>query len=134
MEENYIIDNNNLPRLEPLMPGEDTTSPQTQEQNYSNAIKETENILAEADAIKMQKELKKADMKRHARTLILIFIALYLYAHIFLVHWAAFLVMLLPASYEIGKRMIKKNMSFKDAAKDCFVCLLLTALFCFISL
>lgn len=133
MEENYITDND-LPQLEPLMPGEDAPSPQPQEWNYSNAIKETENILAEAEAIKMQKELKKDEMKKQARTLLLIFLALYLYAHLFLVHWAAFLAMLLPAAIAMGTRIFKKHMSFKDAAKDCTVCLLLTALFCIISL
>ena len=78
MEEN-IIENNELPCLEPLMPGEDAPLSQIQERNYSNAIKETENILAEAEALKAQKEFKKGEMKKQARTLLLIFIALYLY-------------------------------------------------------
>ena len=133
MEENYITDNN-LPQLEPLMPGEDAPLPLTQERNYSDAIRKTENILAEAEALNVQKELKKDEMKKQARTLLLIFIALYLYAHLFLVHWAAFLAMLLPAAIAMGTRIFKKHMSFKDAAKDCTVCLLLTALFCIISL
>ena len=133
MEEKTIADNN-LPKLEPLMPGEDAPLPLTQERNYSNAIRETENILAEAEALNMQKELQKDEMKKQARTLLLIFLALYLYAHLFLVHWAAFLAMLLPAAIAIGTRIFKKHMSFKDAAKDCTVCLLLTALFCIISL
>ena len=133
MEEKTIADNN-LPQLEPLMPGEDAPSPQTQERNYSDAIRKTENILAEAEALKAQKELQKDKMKKQARTLLLIFLALYLYAHLFLVHWAAFLAMLLPAAIAMGTRIFKKHMSFKDAAKDCTVCLLLTALFCIISL
>ena len=133
MEEKTIADNN-LPQLEPLMPGEDTPLPLTQERNYSDAIRETENILAEAEALNMQKELHKDEMKKQARTLLLIFLALYLYAHLFLVHWAAFIAMLLPAAIAMGTRIFKKHMSFKDAAKDCIVCLLLTALFCIISL
>ena len=133
MEEKTIADNN-LPQLEPLMPGEDAPSPQTQERNYSDAIRKTENILAEAETLKAQKELQKDKMKKQARTLLLIFLALYLYAHLFLVHWAAFLAMLLPAAIAMGTRIFKKHMSFKDAAKDCTVCLLLTALFCIISL
>ncbi|HQM00441.1 MAG TPA: hypothetical protein PLH98_07750 [Ruminococcus flavefaciens] len=133
MEENYITDNN-LPQLEPLMPGEDAPLPLTQERNYSDAIRETENILAEAEALNVQKEMHKDEMKKQARTLLLIIIALYLYAHLFLVHWAAFLAMLLPAAIAMGTRIFKKHMSFKDAAKDCTVCLLLTALFCIISL
>ena len=133
MEEKTIADNN-LPQLEPLMPGEDAPLPLTQERNYSNAIKETENILAEAEALNVQKELQKDKMKKQACTLLLIFLALYLYAHLFLVHWAAFLAMLLPAAIAIGTRIFKKHMSFKNAAKDCTVCLLLTALFCIISL
>ena len=133
MEENYIADNN-LPQLEPLMPGEDAPLSLTQERNYSDAIRKTENILAEAEALKVQKELQKDKMKKQARTLLLIFLALYLYAHLFLVHWAAFLAMLLPAAISMGTRIFKKHMSFKDAAKDCTVCLLLTALFCIISL
>ena len=133
MEEKNIADNN-LPQLEPLMPGEDAPLPLTQERNYSDAIRETENILAEAEALNMQKELHKDEMKKQARTLLLIFLALYLYAHLFLVHWAAFLAMLLPAATSMGTRIFKKHMSFKDAAKDCTVCLLLTALFCIISL
>ncbi len=133
MEEKYVTDNG-LTCLEPLMPGEDAPSPQTQERNYSNAIKATENILAEAEALKAKKKLKKDEMKKQARTLLLIFIALYLYAHLFLVHWAAFIAMLLPAAIAMGTRIFKKHMSFKDAAKDCIVCLLLTALFCIISL
>ena len=133
---NIVYTDNELPCLEPLMPGEDDPSSQAQERyiSYSDAIRETNSILAEAEALRTQKELKKADMKKQARTLLLIFIALYLYAHIFLVHWAAFLAMLLPAAIGIGTRIFKRNMSFRDAAKDCTVCLLLTALFCFISL
>lgn len=135
MGNNIVIDSNNLSCLEPLMPSEDAPSSSLKrERSYSNAIRETMCILAEADAVKKQKELKKAEMKRHGRTLLLIFIALYLYAHVFLVHWAAFLAMFLPAGFEIGKRMKKMNMTFIEAAKDSIVCLLLTVLFCFLSL
>ena len=136
MENDLNINNVNLPYPEPLMPCEDAPSPQTQKhlKSYSEAVKETMDILAEADAVKAQKEQKKADMKRQARTLLLIFIAVYLYAQVFLVHWAAFCAMFLPAAVSIGKRMIKRNMSFKEAAEDSIVCIILTVLFCIISI
>ena len=80
MENDLNINNVNLPYLEPLMPGEDASSPQTQNhlKSYSEAVKETMDILAEADAVKALKEQKKADMKRQARTLLLIFIEIVL--------------------------------------------------------
>jgi hypothetical protein len=124
-----------LPVLEPLMPGEDTPSePISQYGNHQNAEDKIAEIMAQAHIKRGKAELQESMMQTNTIVYLLILLVLFILSMEFL---PSFLVIPVIMSFLVIKVLLalnKQNLDLKGAIKDNIVLVLLTGLFVFLAI
>ena len=123
-----------LPVLEPLMPGEDTPSePISQNGNHQNNVNKTAEILAEAHINKGKAELRESRMQTDTIVYLLVLGVLFMLSMSFL---PSFLVIPVIMSFFIIKVLLamkKQDLDLKGAMRNNIILVLLTGLFVFLA-
>ena len=123
-----------LPVLEPLMPGEDTPSePISQYGNHQNNENKTAEILARAHINKGKAELRESRMQTDTIVFLLVLGVLFVLSMSFL---PSFLVIPVVMSFSVIKVLLamkKQDLDLKGAMRNNIVLVLLTGLFVFLA-
>lgn len=123
-----------LPVLEPLMPGEDTPSePISQYGNHQNNEDKIAEILAQAHINKGKAELRESMMQTDTIVYLLVLLVLFILSMEFL---PSFLVIPVTMSFLVIKVLLamkKQDLDLKGAMRDNIVLVLLTGLFVFVA-
>lgn len=130
-ENDYDMNDDTLPILEPLMPGEDAPSsrPPDRDESYQNAKEKVAEIFAQTNARKGLMELNDSLMEGKTLVLLGIFLVLFCITMEFMPHWLIIPMMIMPPAFGIGMRMFKQNMPFQKAVGDCKVHIVLSICF-----
>ena len=128
-------DTDELPVLEPLMPGEDTPSePISQYGNHQNTEDKIADIMAQAHIKRGKAELRESMMQTNTIVYLLVLLVLFILSMEFL---PPFLVIPVIMSFLIIKVLLamkKQDLDLKGAIKDNIVLVLLTGLFVFLAI
>ena len=124
-----------LPVLEPLMPGEDAPSSISpdRDESYQNAKEKAEEILAEAHIKKGKAKLRESMMQTDTIVYLLVLLVLFFLSMEFL---PSFLVIPVIMSFLVIKVLLamkKQDLDLKGAMRDNIVLVLLTGLFVFLA-
>lgn len=127
-ENDYDMNDDTLPILEPLMPGENTPSsrPPDRDESYQNPKEKVAEIFAQTNARKGLMELNDSLMEGKTLVLLGIFLVLFFITMEFMPHWLIIPMMIMPTAFGIGMRMFKQNMPFQKAVGDCKVHIVLS--------
>ena len=124
-----------LPVLEPLMPGEDTPAePISQYGNHQNNEAKIEEILAQARINKGKAELRESKMQTDTIVCLLVLLVLFFLSMEFL---PSFLVIPVIMSFLVIKVLLamkKQDLDLKGALRDNIVLVLFTGLFVFLAI
>ncbi len=124
-----------LPVLEPLMPGEDTPSePVSQYGNHQNTEDKIAEIMDQAHIKRGKSELRESMMQTNTIVYLLILLVLFILSMEFL---PPFLVIPVIMSFLIIKVLLamkNQDLDLKVAIKDNIVLVLLTGLFVFLAI
>ena len=124
-----------LPVLEPLMPGEDTPAePISQYGNHQNNEAKIEEILAQARINKGKAELRESKMQTDTIVCLLVLLVLFFLSMEFL---PSFLVIPVIMSFLVIKVLLamkKQDLDLKGAMRDNIVLVLFTGLFVFLAI
>ena len=132
---NKLNNTDELPVLEPLMPGEDTPSdPISQYRDHQNAEDIIADIMAQAHIKRGKAELRESMMQTNTIVYLLILLVLFILSMEFL---PSFLVIPVIMSFLVIKVLLamkKQDLDLKGAIKDNIVLVLLTGLFVFLAI
>ena len=124
-----------LPVLEPLMPGEDTPSePVSQYGNHLNTEDKVAEIMTQAHIKRGKSELRESMMQTDTIVYLLVLLVLFILSMEFL---PSFLVIPVIMSFLVTKVLLamkKQDLELKGAIKDDIVLVLLTGLFVFLAI
>ena len=124
-----------LPVLEPLMPGEDTPSESiSQYGNHQNTEDKIAEIMAQAHIKRGKSELRESMMQTNTIVYLLVLLVLFILSMEFL---PSFLVIPVIMSFLVTKVLLamkKQDLELKGAIKDNIVLVLLTGLFVFLAI
>lgn len=124
-----------LPVLEPLMPGEDTPSePISQDRNHQNTEDKIAEIMAQAHIKRGKAELRESMMQTNTIVYLLVLLVLFILSMEFL---PSFLVIPVIMSFLVIKVLLamkKQDLDLKGAIKGNIVLVLLTGLFVFLAI
>ena len=124
-----------LPVLEPLMPGEDTPSePISQYGNHQNTEDKIAEIMAQANIKRGKSELRESMMQTNTIVYLLVLLVLFILSMEFL---PSFLVIPVIMSFVVIKVLLamkKQDLDLKGALKNNIVLVLLTGLFVFLAI
>ena len=124
-----------LPVLEPLMPGEDTPpEPISQYRNHQNTEDKIAEIMAQAHIKRGKSELRESIMQTNTIVYLLVLLVLFILSMEFL---PSFLVIPVIMSFLVIKVLLamkKQDLDLKGAIKDNIVLVLLTGLFVFLAI
>ena len=131
---NKLNNTDELPVLEPLMPGEDTPSePISQYRDNQNAEDKIAEIMAQAHIKRGKAELRESMMQTNTIVYLLILLVLFILSMEFL---PSFLVIPVIMSFLVIKVLLamkKQDLDLKGAIKENIVVVLLTGLFVFLA-
>ena len=134
-ENNHESVDGTLPKLEPLMPEEDTPSePISQYGNHRSNEYKIEEILAQARINKGKAELRESMMQTDTIVYLLVSLVLFFLSMEFL---PSFLVIPVIMSFLVIKVLLtmkKQDLDLKEAMRDNIVLVLLTGLFVFLAI
>ena len=123
-----------LPVLEPLMPGEDTPSePISQYGNHQNTEDKIAEIMAQAHIKRGKAELRESMMQTNTIVYLLVLLVLFILSMEFL---PSFLVRPVIMSFLVIKVLLamkKQDLDLKGTIKENIVVVLLTGLFVFLA-
>ena len=124
-----------LPVLEPLMPGEDPPpEPISQYRNHQNTEDKIAEIMAQAHIKRGKAELRESMMQTNTIVYLLVLLVLFILSMEFL---PSFLVIPVIMSFLVIKVLLamkKQDLDLKGAIKDNIVLALLTGLFVFLAI
>ena len=124
-----------LPVLEPLMPGEDTPSePISQYGNHQNTEDKIAEIMAQANIKRGKSELRESMMQTNTIVYLLVLLVLFILSMEFL---PSFLVIPVIMSFVVIKVLLamkKQDLDLKGVLKNNIVLVLLTGLFVFLAI
>lgn len=133
-ENNHESGNGTLPKLEPLMPVENTPSePISQYGNHRSNENKIEEILAQARINKGKAELRESKMQTDTIVYLLVSLVLFILSMEFL---PSFLVIPVIMSFLVIKVLLdmkKQDLDLKEAMRNNIVLVLLTGLFVFLA-
>ena len=131
---NKLNNNDELPVLEPLMPGEDPPSePISQYGNHQNTEDKIAEIMAQAHIKRGKAELRESMMQTNTIVYLLILLVLFILSMEFL---PSFLVIPVIMSFLVIKVLLamkKQDLDLKGSIKENIVVVLLTGLFVFLA-
>ena len=131
---NKLNNTDELPVLEPLMPGEDTPSePIPQYRDHQNAEDKIADIMEQAHIKRGKAELRESMMQTNTIVYLLILLVLFILSMEFL---PPFLVIPVIMSFLVIKVLLamkKQDLDLKGAIKENIVVVLLTGLFVFLA-
>ena len=132
---NKLNNTDELPVLEPLMPGEDTPSePISQDRNHQNTEDKIAEIMAQAHIKRGKAELRESMMQTNTIVYLLVLLVLFILSMEFL---PSFLVIPVIMSFLVIKVLLamkKQDLDLKGAIKGNIVLVLLTGLFAFLAI
>ena len=132
---NKLNNTDELPVLEPLMPGGDTPSePISQYVNHQNTEDKIAEIMAQAHIKRGKAELRESMMQTNTIVYLLVLLVLFILSMEFL---PPFLVIPVIMSFLVIKVLLamkKQDLELKGAIKDNIVLVLLTGLFVFLAI
>ena len=124
-----------LPILEPLMPGEDSQpEPISQYENHQNTEDKIAEIMAQAHIKRGKAELRESMMQTNTIVYLLVLLVLFILSMEFL---PSFLVIPVIMSFLVIKVLLamkKQDLDLKGAIKGNIVLVLLTGLFVFLAI
>lgn len=135
-ENDYDVNDDILPILEPLMPGEELPPSKPPEMGDSNQNVEEKiaEIFAQTNTRKGLIELKDSLMEGKTLVLLGIFHVLFFITMEFMPRWLIIPMMIMPPVFGIGMRMFKQNMPFQKAVGDCKVHIVISICFLMIGI